>query len=325
MQQPALHPNNHFRSSISNDVCEHANGFDDWVDNRYHQLERKAHFHGSILDYAFQDKVRITKEIIDTPLIEQIGRVPSDKVLFLNIQSDTDILLNGRFVNSGTFHVSSGRPIHAVAKSPIRCFIITIDKDFFFNSMAHESKIQSARLPFETYVTPSNGSVTDFEHFASEHFFDGNSGISSESQVQHSFQKIIGSISEIMLATNDHATSSLSPSTRAYIVDKSCEFFFKNFHNEDLGVLELCNHLRVSRRTLQYSFESIMGISPSNYIRNVRLNVARKLLLLSPTEKIQGAALDAGFSHLGRFSKYYHDFFGELPSETLGRQLKPQK
>ncbi|MNE60088.1 transcriptional regulator EutR [compost metagenome] len=64
-----------------------------------------------------------------------------------------------------------------------------------------------------------------------------------------------------------------------------------------------------------------MGMSPSNYIRIVRLNVARKLLLLSPSERIQGAAMDAGFNHLGRFSKYYHEFYGELPSETLSRCL----
>lgn len=315
---------NRFRYSFSSDIFEHANSLDEWVDNRYHQLERKANFQGSILDYSFRDKVRITKETIDTPLIEQIGRVPADKVLFLNIQSDSDILLNGRFVNSGTFHVSSGRPIHAVARSPIRCFIVTIDKDYFFENMAPESKIISSRLPFETYITPANGSVIDFEHFASEHFVEGNIGFSNDSHIQHSFDKVVGSISEIMLASNDgaHVHAALSQTTRAYIVDKSCEFFFNNFDNQELGVLELCNHLRVSRRTLQYSFESILGISPSNYIRNVRLNVARKILLPSPLDKIQGAALGAGFSHLGRFSKYYHDFYGELPSQTLGRQLK---
>lgn len=60
-------------------------------------------------------------------------------------------------------------------------------------------------------------------------------------------------------------------------------------------------------------------MSPSNYVRTVRLNVARKFMLLSPHDNIQGAALDAGFSHLGRFSKYYQDFFGKLPSQALGR------
>ncbi|MNC05818.1 transcriptional regulator EutR [compost metagenome] len=311
---------NSFRTSVSHDVCEHANGFEDWVDNRYHQLERKANFQGYISDCILNGNIRITQEIIDTPLIEQIGRVPSNKVLIVNLQSGTDVLLNGRFVNAGSFHFSSGKPIHAVAKSPIKAFIITLDKDYFLEHIAGNSQLICERLPFETYVAPIAGSVLDFEKSVSN-LFSENSNTPAESTLLGNPQRVMNSIREILLATNDSANPHLSQSTRAYIVDKSCEFFFHNFCDESIGVLELCNHLRVSRRTLQYSFESIMGMSPSNYIRIVRLNVARKLLLLSPSERIQGAAMDAGFNHLGRFSKYYHEFYGELPSETLSRCL----
>lgn len=303
------------RTSVSHDVCEHASALDEWVDNRYHQLERKASFHGSISDYICNDDFRITQEIIDTPLIEQIGRVPSDKILLLNIKSESDVLLNGRFINSETFHFSSGKPIHAVAKSPIRAFIITLDKDFFFEHIATDSKELTTRGSFERFISPMQGSLIDFEKSVSNHF-SRDYGVE---QPDNGLQKVAGSIQEILLSSNDHTAHLLPPSTRAYIVEKSCELLFNNFADEEFGVLEMCNHLRISRRTLQYSFESIIGMSPSNYIRTVRLNIARKLLLLSPNERIQGAALDAGFSHLGRFSKYYHDFFGELPSETINR------
>lgn len=302
------------RTSVSHDVCEHASGLEEWVDNRYHQLEKKSKFHGSLSDLVVGGKIRITKEIIDTPLIEQFGRVPSDKVLLLNIQSNTDVLLNGRFVNSSSFHISSGKPIHAVAKSPICAFIVTLDKEFFLE-IAENIKTAPSQKVFETFITPSHGSVLDFEKSMSLSFNESRDVISAPSEAI----RLVSSIQEIMLSENDQGVHSLPPSTRAYIVDRSCELLFENFADEEFGVLEMCNHLRVSRRTLQYSFESIMGMSPSNYIRTVRLNIARKFLLLAPQEKIQGAALDAGFSHLGRFSKYYNDFFGELPSETIGR------
>lgn len=307
--------NSTLRTSISNDVCEHASGLDQWVDNRYHQLEKKSRFHGSLSDLVLGDEVRITKEIIDTPLVEQIGRVPSNKVMLLNVSSDNDILLNGRYVNSGSFHLSSGKAIHAVSKSTICAFIVTLDRDHFFENVVEGAKISSLRGSFETFITPTAASVIDFQRSMVQSFAYGD----CIGPALNNASRLVGTIQEIALSESDHNLQILPPSTRAYIVDKSCELLYDNFANEDFGVLEMCNHLKISRRTLQYSFESIMGMSPSNYVRTVRLNIARKLLLLSPHEKIQGAALDAGFSHLGRFSKYYQDFFGELPSETVGR------
>ncbi|MDZ3992542.1 helix-turn-helix domain-containing protein [Pseudomonas sp. Teo4] len=303
------------RVSVSNDVCEHANGLDQWLDNRYHQLEKKARFHGSLTDVLLDKRVRITKEIIDTPLVEQIGYVPSDRVMLINIQGDSDILLNGRYVNSGSFHFSSGKPIHAVSKSTICAYIVTLDRGFFYEHLAEGAKISSFKGAFEAFITPSQGSVLDFQKTILQSLTEGRGLDVGLSDVA----RLMGSIQEISLSETDAGLQVLPPSTRAYIVDRSCELLFENFSNEEFGVLEMCNHLKVSRRTLQYSFESIMGMSPSNYVRTVRLNIARKLLLLSPHDKIQGAALDAGFSHLGRFSKYYQEFFGELPSQTVGR------
>ena len=303
------------RVSVSNDVCEHANGLDQWLDNRYHQLEKKAKFHGSLSDIIVNNRMRITKEIIDTPLVEQVGYVPSDKIMLINIHGDNDILINGRFVNSGSFHFSSGKSIHAVSKSTICAYIVTLDRDFFFENLTDGSRLASLRGSFETFISPAQGSVMDF-HKAIQHGFDGGQ---SCNLVTLDACRLMGSIQEIAMCEAHGCLQVLPPSTRAYIVDRSCELLFDNFANEEFGVLEMCNHLKVSRRTLQYSFESVMGMSPSNYVRTVRLNIARKLLLLSPHEKIQGAALDAGFSHLGRFSKYYQDFFGELPSQTIGR------
>ncbi|AZC17899.1 AraC family transcriptional regulator [Pseudomonas sp. CMR5c] len=306
---------NAVRFSVSNDVCEHANGLDQWLDNRYHQLEKKAKFHGRLCDIQLDKRLRVTREVIDTPLVEQIGYVPSDKIMLINIQGDSDILINGRYVNSGSFHVSSGKPIHAISKSMICAYIVTLDRDFFLEHITEGAKIKSLKGVFETFITPSHGSVLDFQKTVLQNFVDSPSG----EVCQASTKRLLGSIQEIALSEADGVLQVLPPSTRAFIVDRSCELLFDNFSNEEFGVLEMCNYLKVSRRTLQYSFESVMGMSPSNYVRTVRLNVARKLMLLSPHDKIQGAALDAGFSHLGRFSKYYQDFFGELPSQTVGR------
>lgn len=307
--------NNNYNSVVSDNIISHVNGFDGWVDNRYHQLEKKVSFRGCIADWDVLGKVRVTKEIINTPFIEQLGAIPRDKVLFVCLNSTSDVFLNGRFINSGTFYLSSGKPLHAVAKSPIECFMVAIDKDFFFENVIQDIKPFSASMPFEVFVSPGADSVFDFDHIIRQWFAD--QVISKDYEATDCLYRLLGSLTEIALDAVGRPISVLPASTRGYIVDKSCELFFNNFENEEFGVLDLCAKLRVSRRTLQYSFESIVGMSPSNYIRNVRLNVARKILVCSPGEKVQAAAFDAGFNHLGRFSKYYQEFYGELPSETL--------
>ncbi|WP_160115514.1 helix-turn-helix domain-containing protein [Marinobacterium lutimaris] len=83
---------------------------------------------------------------------------------------------------------------------------------------------------------------------------------------------------------------------------------------------ELCEIACVSRRTLQYSFESILGINPKLYLRTNRLNQVRRRLSSSETESVSDAAAHYGFYHLSQFATDYKRLFGELPSQTLARR-----
>lgn len=86
---------------------------------------------------------------------------------------------------------------------------------------------------------------------------------------------------------------------------------------DPVTVAELCAGLQVSRRTLQYCFQDVLGISPLGYLRAVRLNGVRKALRTAPS--VTEAALDWGFWHLGQFAGDYREMFGERPSETFRR------
>lgn len=85
---------------------------------------------------------------------------------------------------------------------------------------------------------------------------------------------------------------------------------------------ELCELTHVSRRTLQYSFESILGISPLRFLRVTRLNRVRRALLAAQenTTTVTQVCAHWGFWHLGQFARDYKQLFGECPSETLRRQ-----
>lgn len=83
---------------------------------------------------------------------------------------------------------------------------------------------------------------------------------------------------------------------------------------------ELCVAARSSERTVRDAFVREYGLPPSVYFRFWALN--RAYQRLTSGDRIPGGisevALAAGFGHLGRFSRYYREAFGELPSATYG-------
>jgi AraC family ethanolamine operon transcriptional activator len=93
-----------------------------------------------------------------------------------------------------------------------------------------------------------------------------------------------------------------------------------------LTVPELCEQLHVSRRTLQYCFEDVLGHSPIVYLRAVRLNGARRQLRDAARQQqglgVQDVAARWGFWHMSQFALDYRKLFAESPSDTLRRYAR---
>lgn len=88
-----------------------------------------------------------------------------------------------------------------------------------------------------------------------------------------------------------------------------------------LGVEEICDNLRIKRRTLNYAFARALGTTPLTYMRNLKLHKVRMDLITYPNDRISicETASKWGFVHMSLFSKYYKELFGECPNETLLR------
>jgi transcriptional regulator GlxA family with amidase domain len=93
----------------------------------------------------------------------------------------------------------------------------------------------------------------------------------------------------------------------------------RGHHEAGLTVGMIAEQVGVSERSLQLAFQKELGTSPVAYLRDVRLEHARRALLAtSPGEmSISRVAADAGFVHLSRFAQCYRTKFGENPSQTL--------
>lgn len=104
----------------------------------------------------------------------------------------------------------------------------------------------------------------------------------------------------------------------AYLVKRSQELAMEAGGDSPISIIDLCERLRVSRRTLQNSFQVITGTRPVEYLRNLRLNaVRRRLIETSASEfKVGEVAAQLGFYHLSHFASHYRALFGEYPSET---------
>ena len=83
-----------------------------------------------------------------------------------------------------------------------------------------------------------------------------------------------------------------------------------------LALADLASAAGVSVRALNALCHQHHGVAPMDMLRNIRLDAARKRLLTQEGANITETAFAFGFGHLGRFSAYYRERFGELPKQT---------
>ena len=154
-------------------------------------------------------------------------------------------------------------------------------------------------------------SVLDPQHFQQE--------LLCYPQVQRNMQSaIIGHILETLAEAQPAPMPAPSFKARSHLVNEAIDYAQSRLSNPPT-VEELCSKLNISRRLLNYYFQEILGSSPHQHLRNLRLNGARRQLRAATTSQpaIRDIAAQWGFWHLPRFANEYRALFGELPSTTV--------
>ena len=98
---------------------------------------------------------------------------------------------------------------------------------------------------------------------------------------------------------------------------RKVDMYLESHLREEFRMSEFSRASGVSERTLERLFKNAFGITPSAYIKTLRLHKARTELARKTiyNKSIAQIAMDQGFSHLGRFSVSYREHFGQSPSE----------
>lgn len=89
--------------------------------------------------------------------------------------------------------------------------------------------------------------------------------------------------------------------------------------SEELSPGALAEKCQVSLRALQYAFRKHLGCTPQEYLRRIRLDLARRSIRDGSAASVSDAAARYGFFNPGRFASDYREVFEENPGQTLHR------
>ncbi|CAJ9374504.1 AraC family transcriptional regulator [Burkholderia pseudomallei] len=78
------------------------------------------------------------------------------------------------------------------------------------------------------------------------------------------------------LCASPAADASVEHSSRRRKIVAAARDYVLAHRSRPVGVPELCEQLHVSRRTLQYCFQDVLGMAPATYLRALRLNGVRR-------------------------------------------------
>ena len=93
----------------------------------------------------------------------------------------------------------------------------------------------------------------------------------------------------------------------------------KNLSDSDFNVDMLTQEVGISRAQLHRKMKEMTGISTSEFIRNIRLEQAARLLKEQKINVTQ-VAYTVGYSNLAHFSTIFRKHFGVAPSEYAERE-----
>lgn len=130
-------------------------------------------------------------------------------------------------------------------------------------------------------------------------------------------------LAELMLTALDHSAGDRTGEVREKrpraLID--AEDFIKVHAREPLRLDDIADAAGVRPRTLHKTFRHHLGLTPIAYVRQVRLELARRDLMEAARSgrTVTDVATDCGFDHLSKFAGSYRTRYGESPSETLRR------
>lgn len=313
------------RAVLTFDIDAHAAAQGEWA-LHYEQLSSGS-FRGE-LTMVQLDGLRLFGEKTNLSL-RQRGRLGDDVYGFaMSAEGGGEVYFDGRKVHPDAILCGRGNQIDFVTPPNHQLIAVAVDRSLLnplWERMYQKPLAAWLERQMELLPTPESAEALRSKHLQvlkeamalAQHFTDA----SSLHQLRDDI--LIEWIEALPPAVDTSDLDTLA--RRKRLVDKACELMMAN-PDEPPSILAVCSRVGASRRKLNYCFQDVLGTSPTQYLRALRLNgVRRGLREAGPGATVQDVAARWGFWHLGQFSLDYKKHFFELPSETLARARKPRQ
>jgi len=307
------------RWCVADDVDEHAANLAGWQ-QRYDQLSCGA-FRGAIADLWFDD-VQVFRERTSHAVRQACAIRPGTVWCGVTLAHDGS-RIEGHLVGAGGVMVSG---------SPAEFELSTPDHHDILGIVASRSSLQSVAralgqpldadvLEHPSWLACDAQARAQLVRGLVQLVGDAGAGLGCHGSArarrfaQHA---VLESLLAVLAAPQADGNECLSFERRRRLVRAACDATISQPHGAPT-VPDLCEMLHVSRRTLQYAFETVVGTSPVAYLRALRLNAVRRELRTGLATTVQDAAARHGFWSLSQFGSDYRQQFAERPSQTMAR------
>lgn len=105
------------------------------------------------------------------------------------------------------------------------------------------------------------------------------------------------------------------------LMQKAVECVERNIMDSDFDIVKMADQLCMSRSTLTRKIKALTGLTPLDFVYNIKLKYA--CTLLTPESSIQDVAYNLGFNSPKYFSKCFKKAFGMTPSQYQQNNSKP--
>ncbi|MFC4861400.1 helix-turn-helix domain-containing protein [Pseudomonas sp. JS3066] len=250
---------------------------------------------------------------------------PQDQVVFgIPLKVSADSLFNGGALAGDTLLVlEGGEEMEICAPGEIGMLGLTVDRRLIARVLGAEEqerleqalgrrRLDISPLAAQRLREDLCASIGAFERAE----YDPRSAEHGVRTVMSSLDCVLQGLDEVLLGPNQRGSA--LPRTleqRRRLVLAAVEMMQANL-DLPLSMLELCQALNTSHRTLQYCFKQISQATPQQFFLSLRLAEARRRLKQDPLQSITTLALDLGFASSSHFSSLYKRLYGEQPSLT---------
>ncbi|MBJ3815852.1 helix-turn-helix domain-containing protein [Shimwellia pseudoproteus] len=293
------------------DLQQHASALDGW--QQHYQQLTPGKFMGALFDIWLAD-VRLFREYLNLKVVQHMSLAAPNVNLVIPLQND--ILLGNIPTCSGIAVLPYGvQHFSLISGNQMDVLCISLPPARFLSLMPGGAALLTPTgyhitlppLMLDNLRRQCNAMIHYLQHLPARQHTDSLMALLRD--------QLLDTLRETLASIPPAAVARLGYTTRHYIVAR-CHQWVQDGQPGEITPDMLCRQLKISRRTLQYSFQQVTGLSPVAYLRAIRLNLARSSLLNTPAEPVAAIARRAGFHHCGYFASEYGALFGETPSQT---------